>query len=86
MGLPRMIRRPELKLIVPIADSTIYEMEQWGGFPRRFYITQRCAVRDLAEVEAWLEQRRQENHAEWVKTPGSVIRPYTRRPAKVSVD
>ncbi len=35
MGLPRMIRRPELKLIVPIADSTIYEMEQRGEFPLR---------------------------------------------------
>jgi prophage regulatory protein len=86
MGLPRMIRRPELKLIVPIADSTIYEMEQRGGFPRRFYITQRSSVWDLAEVEAWLEQRRQENHAGRVKTPGPAIRPYTRRPAKVSVD
>lgn len=85
-GLPRMIRRPELKLIVPISDSSIFDMEQRGEFPRRFYITQRCAVWDLAEIEAWLEQRRQENHAGRVKTPGPAIRPYTRRPAKVSVD
>lgn len=86
MGLPRMIRRPELKLIVPIADSTIYEMEQRGEFPRRFYITERCAVWDLAEVEAWLEHRRQESHGGRVKTPGPSIRPYKRRQAKVSID
>ncbi len=33
MGLPRVIRRPELRLIAPIADSSIYEMEQRGELP-----------------------------------------------------
>jgi predicted DNA-binding transcriptional regulator AlpA len=54
VGLPRVIRRPELRLIVPIADSSIYEMEQRGEFPRRFYLSSRCVVWDLGEVEAWL--------------------------------
>ena len=58
-GLPRTIRRHELRLIVPLADSTIYEMEKRGEFPRRFNLTPRCVVWDLEEVEAWLEQRRQ---------------------------
>ncbi|MDE8654625.1 AlpA family phage regulatory protein [Novosphingobium sp. H3SJ31-1] len=58
-GLPRTIRRHELRLIVPLADSTIYEMEKRGDFPRRFNLTPRCVVWDLEEVEAWLEQRRQ---------------------------
>ena len=58
-GLPRTIRRHELRLIVPLADSTIYEMEKRGEFPRRFNITSRCVVWDLEEVEAWLEHRRQ---------------------------
>lgn len=35
-GLPRTIRRHELRLIAPLADSTIYEMERRGEFPRRF--------------------------------------------------
>ncbi|WP_444805269.1 helix-turn-helix transcriptional regulator [Sphingopyxis sp.] len=43
-GLPRMIRRHELKLIVPLADSTIFEMERRGEFPRRFNLTPRCVV------------------------------------------
>jgi prophage regulatory protein len=56
-GLPRTIRPHELRLIVPLADSTSYEMEKRGEFPRRFNLTPRCVVWDLEEVEAWLEQR-----------------------------
>ena len=62
-GLRRTIRRPELKLMVPLADSTIYEMEQRGEFPRRFSLSPRCVVWDLAEVQAWLEARRAESRA-----------------------
>lgn len=58
-GLPRMIRRHELKLIVPLADSTIFEMERRGEFPRRFNHTPRCVVWDLEEIEAWIAERRQ---------------------------
>lgn len=57
-GLPRTIRRHELRLIVPLADSTIFEMEKRGEFPRRFNLSPRCVVWDLAEVETWLEERR----------------------------
>jgi prophage regulatory protein len=54
----RTIRRQELKQIVPLADSTIYEMEQRGEFPRRFALSPRCVVWNLAEVEAWMAERR----------------------------
>jgi prophage regulatory protein len=40
----RMIRRHELLQIVPLADTTIYEMEQRGAFPRRFALSPRCIV------------------------------------------
>lgn len=56
--LPRTIRRHELRQIVPLADSTIYEMEQRGEFPKRFALSPRCVVWNLAEVEAWLTERR----------------------------
>ncbi|WP_417580844.1 helix-turn-helix transcriptional regulator [Pelagibacterium sp.] len=56
--ITRTIGRKELRAIVPLADSTIYEMEQRGQFPRRFALTPRCVVWDLAEVEAWLASRR----------------------------
>lgn len=54
----RTIRRPELRQIVPLAETTIYEMERRGEFPRRFNLTPRCVVWDLAEVEAWVEERK----------------------------
>ena len=50
----RAVRRPELRRIVPLSDTTIYEMEQRGDFPKRFYLTPRCAAWDLEEVMAWL--------------------------------
>jgi prophage regulatory protein len=58
--LPRLrtIRRHQLQEVVPLADSTIYEMEQRGEFPRRFALSPRCVVWDLAEVEAWLHAQR----------------------------
>jgi prophage regulatory protein len=52
------IRRSQLRELVPLSDTTIYEMEQRGEFPRRFYLTSRCAAWDLKEVLAWLERRR----------------------------
>ena len=58
-GLRRTIRRCELRQIVPLADSTIYELERRGEFPQRFFLTARCVVWDLSEVLAWLQSRRQ---------------------------
>ena len=54
----RTIRRAQLREMIPLANSTIYEMEQRGEFPKRFALSPRCVVWDLAEVEAWLENRR----------------------------
>jgi prophage regulatory protein len=56
--IKRMIRRHQLRNMVPLADSTIYEMEQRGDFPQRFALSPRCVVWDLAEVESWLAARR----------------------------
>ena len=63
----RTIRRHELREIVPLADTTIYDMEQRGEFPQRFYLTSRCVVWDLGEVEAWLDDRRRASRAKAVK-------------------
>ena len=66
-AVTRTIRRHELRQIVPLADTTIYDMEQRGEFPQRFYLTARTVVWDLGEVEAWLEQRRQASRAKAIK-------------------
>jgi prophage regulatory protein len=67
--LRRTIRRTELRQIVPLADSTIYEMERRGEFPQRFFLTPRCVVWDLAEVMAWLESRRCAGNGVMKKAP-----------------
>lgn len=58
--MKRTIRRNELRQLVPLADTTIYEMERRGEFPKRFNLTPRCVVWYLDEVESWIESRRKE--------------------------
>ncbi|OYU70484.1 MAG: transcriptional regulator [Alphaproteobacteria bacterium PA2] len=66
-AIHRTIRRQQLRDLVPLADTTIYDMEQRGEFPQRFYLTARCVVWDLSEVEAWLEDRRRASRARAMK-------------------
>lgn len=86
VAITRTIRRNELREIVPLANTTIYDMEQRGEFPRRFYLTSRCVVWDLAEVEAWLEERRRASRAKAVKrAPIPDVQLRKTRPIKHSV-
>lgn len=79
----RTIRRRELHQIVPLAETTIYEMEQRGEFPRRFRLTPRCVVWDLEEVEAWIESRKQASRsAEADTSPGPDVRLRRHRPVR----
>jgi len=59
----RAILRGQLKQIVPLADTILCEMERRGEFPRRFALTRRFVVWDLAEVEAWLAARKRDSEA-----------------------
>ncbi|AMD47111.1 helix-turn-helix transcriptional regulator [Bordetella holmesii] len=71
----RTIRRRGLHQIAPLAEITIYEMEQRDEFPRRFQLTPRCVVWDLEEVEAWIEGRKQASRsAETDISPGPDVR------------
>jgi prophage regulatory protein len=79
----RTIRRQELHQIVPLAETTIYELEQRGEFPRRFNLTARCVVWDLEEVEAWVETRKQTSRSgESNKSNGPDVRQRKRRPVR----
>jgi len=64
----RFIRKSELRRIVPLAGSTIYELEKSNDFPRRIQLTPRVPVWDLAEVEAWVDQRRKDTETGRIKT------------------
>lgn len=84
--LRRIIRRQELHRMVPLADTTIYDLERRGEFPRRFNITARCVVWDAAEVEAWLEARRKASDTSQLKrAPSPDVRQRRRNPVKASV-
>jgi prophage regulatory protein len=79
----RTIRRRELHQIVPLAETTIYELEQRGEFPKRFRLTVRCVVWDLEEVEAWIEERKQASRAAGASTPiGPDVRQRLYRPVR----
>ena len=79
----RTIRRTELRQLVPLADTTIYDMERRGEFPRRFNLTARCVVWDLAEVEAWIAARRRASNLDQLKrAPSPDVRQRKRRPVK----
>ncbi len=79
----RTIRRHQLREIVPLADTTIYDMERRGEFPQRFYLTSRCVVWDLAEVEAWVEKRRQASNAKTIsRAPSPDVSQRKTRPVK----
>ena len=79
----RTIRRTQLREMVPLADTTIYELEQRGEFPRRFNLTPRCVVWDLAEVEAWIEERRRASQGGKMRTtPGPDVRRRRTRPVR----
>jgi prophage regulatory protein len=78
--LRRTIRRSELRQIVPLADSTIYELERRGDFPQRFFLTARCVVWDLSEVLAWIESRRAAGRSPVKKAPAPDYRNRLSRP------
>lgn len=63
----RFVRKSELRRIVPLGASTIYELEKSNDFPRRILLTPRIAVWDVAEVEAWVDQRRKDTEMGRIK-------------------
>lgn len=54
-----LINRKTLLAMIPLSDRTIYNMEKRGDFPRRIVLTNRNVAWDLAEVEQWIEARKQ---------------------------
>lgn len=53
-----LIDRKKLRAMIPLAERTIYNMEQRGEFPRRIALTSRNVAWDLGEVEEWIDARK----------------------------
>jgi len=82
-SIQQTIRKCELRKIVPLADTTIYQMEQRGEFPKRFNLSPRCVVWSLVEVENWVEARRQDSIiSETKRTPFPDVRQRKFRPVR----
>ena len=54
-----LINRKTLLAMIPLSDRAIFNMEKRGEFPRRIALTSRNVAWDLAEVEEWIETRKQ---------------------------
>lgn len=56
-GLPRVITKRELRLIVPYCPQHILRLEKKGKFPRRIQIGPRRVGWYLTDIKAWLDAR-----------------------------
>lgn len=54
-----LINRKTLLAMVPISDRNLYNLEARGQFPRRIVLSPRRVAWDLAEIEGWIESRKQ---------------------------
>lgn len=54
-----LINRKTLLAMIPLSERAIFNMEKRGEFPRRIALTSRNVAWDLAEVEEWIETRKQ---------------------------
>ena len=54
-----LINRKTLLAMIPLSDRAIFNMEKRGEFPRRIVLTSRNVAWDLAEVEDWIESRKE---------------------------
>ena len=57
-GGTTLIDRKRLLSMIPLAERTIFDMEQRGEFPHRISLTARRVAWDLTKVEEWIEERR----------------------------
>lgn len=53
-----LIDRKTLLSMIPLAERTIFDMEQRGEFPHRISLTARRVAWDLTKVEEWIRGRR----------------------------
>ena len=65
-----LINRRKLLAMIPLSDRTIFNLEQRGEFPRRFALTSRNVVWDLAEIEAWIDARK--SSGDQARRPGII--------------
>lgn len=66
--MTRLLCKKTLLGIIPLSERTIDALEQRGEFPSRIALTARKVVWDEAEVQAWIEARKQDKRR--IPAPG----------------
>lgn len=54
---PRIIRKPELLIILGLSDPTVYRMEKAGKFPKRLRLGGNSVGWLQSEVDGWIAER-----------------------------
>lgn len=57
--MTHLINRKTLLGIIPLSERAILDMEKRGDFPRRIALTSRNVAWDLAEIESWVQRKKQ---------------------------
>lgn len=55
--LPRYVRLPELRRMVPLSPATIWRKTRNGSFPPAIKLSERVTAWNREAVEAWLAER-----------------------------
>jgi prophage regulatory protein len=53
----RLIRKPELREMIGLSDTTVWRLEKSGGFPKRIQIGGSSVAWLLTEVLSWIERK-----------------------------
>lgn len=53
----RIIRKPELKKLIPLSGVTIWRMEKKGQFPKRISLGGNSVGWVAGEVDDWIDKR-----------------------------
>jgi len=53
----RLIRRAELRALVPVSNMTIWRWEQNNGFPRRIHLSPQIVGWRYSKVISWLRSK-----------------------------
>jgi len=56
-GSNRFMRKPEVRKVTGLSDTTIWRMERRGEFPRRRRLSQKAVGWLSDEVFSWMENR-----------------------------
>jgi prophage regulatory protein len=57
MDMDKVLRRPELLVLIGVSSATQWRMEKAGQFPARFRLGKGLVGWHLTEVEEWLKNR-----------------------------